>query len=603
MERAKPAVTRIAVGLVLFSLGADRIMVGWGHEASRPYRAVSFSERWSGSDTTNNKPKNATGALGASLLETYKKSPLAFEINQGQTDPTVKFVARGEDYTIFLMSNEVVVALRGTDAGTLAVAAQKSRTDFGGAENQGNSALPGVLRMRFAGAKRAARIAGSGQLPGKVNYFIGNNPKQWRSDIPTYGRVRYQDVYPGISVVYYGTPGQLEYDLVIAPGADPRVIALDCQGANKIKIDAQGNLRLLTPGGEVLLGKPRIFQMTTGGRRKNIVGGYVLKAGGHVGFQVGEYDRNQPLIIDPVLSYSTYLGGSGYDSGTAIAVDASGNAYVTGFTRSPNFPVTAGSFQTKCGTSGKCNGYFWDAFVTKLTANGLVVYSTFLGGSGNDMGKAIAVDASGSAYIAGQTFSSDFPTTAGAFKTTYSGAGDAFVVKVSPGGTSLQYSTYLGGSGTDNAEGIAVDINGNAYVTGQTYSTDFPTVAAIQAVNGGNQDSDAFVTEINSSGSALVYSTYLGGSSVDWGEAIAVDPAGIAYVTGATRSTDFPLANPLQATCGGCPRSADAFVAEISPIGAALLRATLLFGHWIHFRVQCRRLRSRFLYLSRRQLR
>jgi len=260
-------------------------------------------------------------------------------------------------------------------------------------------------------------------------------------------------------------------------------------------------------------------------------------------------------------------------------VDASGNAYVTGFTRSSNFPVTAGSFQTICGTSGTCNGYFWDAFVTKLTANGLVVYSTYLGGSGNDMGKAIAVDASGAAYVAGQTFSSNFPTTAGAFKTTYSGAGDAFVAKLNPGGTALQYATYLGGSGTDNAEGIAVDINGNVYVTGQTYSTDFPTVAAIQPANGGNQDSDAFVTEINSSGSALVYSTYLGGSNAEWGEAIAVDLAGNAYVAGATKSTDFPLANPLQAICEGCPGSADAFVAEISPNGAALFRATYLGGN------------------------
>ncbi len=279
-----------------------------------------------------------------------------------------------------------------------------------------------------------------------------------------------------------------------------------------------------------------------------------------------------------MLNYSTYLGGSGYDSGTAIAVDASGNAYVTGFTRSPNFPATAGSFQTSCGTTGTCNGYFWDAFVTKLTAKGQVIYSTFLGGSGNDIGKAIAVDASGSAYVAGQTFSSDFPTTAGAFKTTYGGAGDAFVAKVSPAGTSLQYSTYLGGSGIDNAEGVAVDSTGNAYVTGQTYSTDFPTAAPVQAVNGGNQDSDAFVTEINSSGSALVYSTYLGGSSMDWGNAITVDSSGNAYVLGFTRSADFPLAGSLQSTCGGCPGFADAFVAELAPNGSALLHSTYLGG-------------------------
>ncbi len=190
--------------------------------------------------------------------------------------------------------------------------------------------------MRFAGANPAPRIEGSKQLLGKMNYLIGNDPKEWQSNIPTYARVRYQEVYPGVSAVYYGTQGQLEYDLLIDPGVDPKVIELDFEGADKVKIDAQGNLRLLIAGGEVLLGKPRIYQMVPGSeeRRKNIAGEYALKAGGHVGFEVGDYDRNQPLIVDPVLNYSTYLGGSGYDSGTAIAVDASGNAYVTGFTRS-----------------------------------------------------------------------------------------------------------------------------------------------------------------------------------------------------------------------------------------------------------------------------
>lgn len=517
--------------------------------------------------------RKTDSTVRASLAQGNGQESLAFEANQGQTDSSVKFLSRGVGYSLFLTADEAVVVLRqpkpegpGPTAEPVTPSPAPDAQSFA------------TMRMGLAGANRAPRIAGSQQLPGKVNYFVGNDPIQWRSDIPTYAQVRYQDVYPGVSVVYYGTPGRLEYDLVVAPGADPKVIALDFQGTNKIKLDAQGNLRLLIAGGEVLLGKPRIYQMTTAGRRKSIPGGYVLKADGHVGFQVAEYDRHQPLIVDPVLSYSTYLGGAGYDSGTAIAVDASGNAYVTGFTRSSNFPVTAGSFQTICGTSGTCNGYFWDAFVTKLSATGSIVYSTYLGGSGNDMGKAIAVDASGAAYVTGQTFSSNFPTTAGAFKTTYSGAGDTFVAKLSPGGTALQYSTYLGGSRTDNAEGIAVDINGNAYVTGQTYSTDFPTVAAIQSANGGNQDSDAFVTEINSSGSALVYSTYLGGSSMDWGNAIAVDASGNAYVAGFTRSPDFLLATPLQTTCGGCPGFADAFVAELAPNGGALLHSTFLGG-------------------------
>jgi Beta-propeller repeat/Immunoglobulin domain/Abnormal spindle-like microcephaly-assoc'd, ASPM-SPD-2-Hydin len=536
----------------------------------------------------------STSTLRTSLLQGYRTRSLAFEVNRGQSDPRVRFLARGAGYSLFFTPEEVVVALN-LAAGGPAQSSHKPDTGLATktptqlVRSNLESPIPdppsqvqrsAVIRMRFLGSTRAPRITGSVELPGKVNYFIGNAPGQWRSNIATYSSVRYADIYPGVSVVYYGTQGRLEYDLVIQPGVDPKVIALQFEGTTRLGIDAQGNLRLGTADGDLILGRPRIYQMAGGGsvRRKNILGGYALRGGGRVGFQVGDYDRGQPLIVDPVLSYSTYLGGTGYDAGTAIAVDASGNAYVTGFTRSPNFPTTAGSFQTICGTSGTCNGYFWDAFVTKLTPNGLMAYSTFLGGSGNDMGKAIAVDASGAAYVAGQTFSSNFPTTAGAFQTAYRGSGDAFVAKVSPAGTSLQYSTYLGGSRTDNAEGIAVDVLGNAFVTGQTYSDDFPTAAAIQSVNGGNQDADAFVTEINGGGSALVYSTYLGGSNADWGEAIAVDPAGNAVVTGATKSSDFPLASAFQPVCMGCPGFADAFVVKIAPRGAALVWGSYLGG-------------------------
>ena len=504
----------------------------------------------------------------ASLQESYGKNPLAFEANQGQADARVRFLSQGTGYALFFTAKEAVVVMRKSAA--------ESSTTSSVSEPQPFAAM----RMRFVGGNRSPRVSGSDELPGKVNYFIGNDPKQWRSGVSTFARVRYENVYPGVSVVYYGTPGRLEYDLVIARGVDPKIIALDCLGASQVRIDSQGNLRLVIAGSDLLLSKPHIYQMTPNGpaRRKSIPGGYLLKAGGHVGFQVGEYDRNQPLIIDPVLTYSTYLGGSGYDAGTAIAVDTSGSTYVTGFTRSTNFPVTAGALQTSCGTTGTCNGYFWDAFVTKLNSTGQLVYSTYLGGSANDIGKAIAVDASGSAYIAGQTFSTDFPTTAGALNTAYAGAGDVFLTKLSGTGTSPQYSTYLGGTGIDNAEGIAVDAAGNAYVTGQTYSTDFPTVAPTQAFYGGNQDSDAFVTEINSTGSALVYSTYLGGSSMDWGNAIALDASGDAYVVGFTRSTDFPLAGSLQPVCRGCPGFADAFIAELAPNGTSLLHSTYLGG-------------------------
>ena len=282
-----------------------------------------------------------TGSTGrTSFLKGYSQGSLAFEANQGQTDSKVKFLSRGVGYALFFTAEEAVVTLRGVASGVGGYA-DKPLTPSAASDTHSGA----VLRMRFVGANGAPRISGSEQLPGKVNYFVGNDRKQWRSDIPTYAQVRYEDIYPGVGVIYYGTQGRLEYDLSIAPGTDPRIIALDFVGANETKIDAQGDLRLLMAGGEVVLAKPRIYQTTVEGQ-KTISGAYVLKADRHIGVQVGEYDRSQPLIIDPVLSYSTYLGGSGYDAGTAIAVDGAGNAYITGFTRSSNFPVTAGSFQT-----------------------------------------------------------------------------------------------------------------------------------------------------------------------------------------------------------------------------------------------------------------
>jgi len=518
-------------------------------------------------------PENLVPGVRASLLERYSRKPFAFERNLGQADSNVKFLSRGAGYALVFTRNEVAVVMRRPHA---VVGHHSAKPDAEAPiPNSARDAQSfAVLRMRFVEANPVPRIVGAEPLPGKVNYFIGNDPKQWRSGIPTYAQVRYQDLYPGISVVYYGTPGRLEYDLQIDPGADPKIITLDCQGASQVKRDSQGNLRLRMSGGELLLAKPHIYQ-TTGTHRKTIAGGYVLKAGGQIGFQVDEYDRSQPLIVDPVLSYSTYLGGNGYDAAYGAAVDASGNAYITGFARSGNFPVTSGAYHTTCGTAGTCNGGYSDLFVTKLGPGGsTLIYSTYLGGSRDDIGKAIAVDSSGAAYITGQTFSSDFPTTAGAFQTTYGGAGDAFIVKLNSAGSSLVYSTYVGGSKSDIGNAIALDSAGNAYITGATYSTDFPSANPVQATNGG--DADAFVTEINGNGSALALSTYLGGSGVDWGNAVTVPPLGdTIYVAGFTKSADFPIANPLQ-TCASCPTYADAFVTAINPNGA--LRSSTFLG-------------------------
>ena len=341
----------------------------------------------------------------------------------------------------------------------------------------------------------------------RANYFIGNDPDKWRTNVPTYAKVQYQDVYPGVDLVYYGNQRQLEYDLVVGPGADPAAIALSFEGVKGLRIDAQGDLVLDTPGGEVRQHKPLVYQEVDGVRRE-IAGAYVLNAERQVGFQVAAYDASQPLIIDPVLVYSTYLGGGG-GGGHGIAVDASGNAYVTGFTASTDFP-TASPFQ---GTFG---GLILIAFVTQLDAAGsALVYSTYLGGSGFivfDQGTGIAVDASGNAYVTGNTNSTDFPT-ASPFQPAFGGGsfpGDAFVTKFNAAGSALVYSSYLGGTGTDAGQDIALDTAGNAYVSGVTDSTDFPTASPFQAANAGSDD--AFVTKFNAAGSDLVYSTYLGGS-------------------------------------------------------------------------------------------
>ena len=482
--------------------------------------------------------------------------PLAFELNRGQSEARVKFLSRNRDYTLSLTSSGVTLLLR-----------------------KPGSSSSGRFEMRLVDGVPAPRVLAEDPLPGKVNYLLGNNPQRWRTGIPTYAKVRYVNVYPGIDMILHGEQGELEYDFEVKPNGDPRRITLDFSGADGLRIDSRGNLRIQAGDCALLLHQLHVYQRARG-RLANVRGRYVIKPPGRVGFQVGAYDHTQELIIDPVLTYSTYLGGSGYDSGSAIAVDSTGAVYVTGFTLSDNFPVTAGAYDTACGTSGSCNGGYSDAFVTKLSPGGSsLVYSTYLGGSKDDLGKAIAVDSSGSAYVAGQTFSSDFPVVSGAVQESYGGAGDAFVAKLSPSGSSLEYSTFLGGSATDEALGIAVDSVGDAYVTGRTFSTNFPAQAPIQSANGGGNDSDAFVAELNATGSALVYSTYLGGSGQDAGAAIAVDATGDAFVTGFTKSTDFPLAGPLEATCASCPGYADAFVSEITANGTSLAHSTYLGGN------------------------
>ncbi len=501
------------------------------------------------------KPFSAAKTPEASepqLAEAYGKLPLSFEANQGQTDSRVDFLSRGSGYTLFLTPAEAVLALR-----------------KGSAEAKKAPAVPpAVVRMKLVGANPSPQASGLEELPGKSNYFLGNDPSKWRTNVPRYAKVSYKDVYPGVDLVYYGNQRQLEYDLVVSPGTDPDAIALSFEGVERLRIDARGDLVLNTSGGEIRQHKPLVYQELDGIRRE-IAGSYVLSGGRQVGFQVAAYDAGQPLVIDPVLVYSTYLGSASFDSGKDIAVNSSGNAYVTGQTGSTNFP-TASPVQAS-------NGGSFDAFVTKfnLAGNG-VVYSTYLGGSSAERGSDIAVDASGNAYVTGRTRSTNFPTV-NPIQATFGGgtSDDTFVTKLNASGSALVYSTYLGGSGDDDVQVIAVDGSGNAYVTGNTTSTNFPTASPFQASHGGGGN-DAFVAKLNAVGSALVYSTYLGGSGPDNGRAVATDSSGNAYVTGDTSSTDFPTASPFQSTFAGGTR--DVFVTKFNAAGSALGYSTYLGG-------------------------
>lgn len=496
---------------------------------------------------------SASAADAHRVREAYGKRGLYFEANRGQTDSQVKFLARGGGYTLFLTSTDAVLTLTRPD-----------------------SRIGAVLRTRIVGANPDPRITGQQALPGRVNYFLGNDPTKWRTNVPTYARVHYGEIYPGIDLMYYGTERALEYDFVVGPGADPRRIVLSFRGADRLDVDAAGDLVLQTAAGAVRQRKPIIYQDGASGRRE-IPGGYALKGESQVGFHVADYDASQPLVIDPVLDYSTYLGGSDDEQGLDIAVDDAGHAYVTGTTSSVDFPATPGAFQPALA------GPFV-AFVTKLNSSGTgLAYSTYLGGSGGDRGLGIAVDDAGLAYVTGSTGSVDFPITPGAFQPVLRGSPDGFVTKLESDGSALVYSSYLGGNGVDQGHDIAIDDACEAFVTGQTDSrVNFPTTpdAFDTTLNG---IVSAFITKVNATGTALVYSTYLGSGGETSGTGIAVDEHGNAYVTGANLgpfSDDFPTTpNAFDTTFnGGFFSMSDAFVTKLNETGTALVYSTFLGG-------------------------
>jgi hypothetical protein len=537
-------------------------------------------------------------------------TPLSFEPNVGQGPAGVRFIAR---------AGGAAVSLTGT-AAAIAVGPTGSRS----------GRRP--LRISLAGARRDPRLEGAGRLPGRVNYLVGP-AASWHTDVPTYRAIVDRSVYPGIDLRYDGTSGRLEYDFDVAARADPSRIAIDIDGGGQVRIDRAGNLEVGPAGQRIVQRRPEIYQLI-GGVRRPVRGGFRMLGPRRVGFDVGPHDVSRPVVIDPTidfsrplvgsapgtglgaavdatgdtyvtgqtssadfptahplqarprgrtqsafvtkldrsgaLAYSTYLGGAGYTAGRGIAVDAAGDAYVTGATNSTDFPTTAGAFQRSYG------GGPFDAFVTKLDPAGTrLVYSTFLGDTHYDEGNAIAVDPAGRAVVTGKTVSPDFPVVHPLAPHTSSGA---FVTKLDRTGTALVASSVFGGTAAgnhgDSGFGVAVDREGDTYATGETNDTGFPTVDPLQPGLAGG--ADAFVVKINAASTRVDYATYYGGSGDDVGRAIAADGDGNAYVTGLTTSRDLPVVDPLEAiNTSPLPDGSAAFVAKLDPTGAVVFSTYL----------------------------
>ena len=475
------------------------------------------------------------------IKASFTKLPLSFIKNEGQKDKSILFYEQGIGHATAFTDKDISLFL----------------TRTGKVKMEGANQLITLTPLNAS----PFTVEALDKREGKVNYFVGRDAKNWKTGIPTYGAVLYKGVYPGIDMKFYGSNSQLEYDMIVAPNADPSKVQIFCKGIERLAITPGGELEMVLKDGSVFQKKPFIYQMREG-RRTEVQGSFILSDSRTYGFKVDPYDRNLPLVIDPALVYSTYLGGSANDIAKAIAIDDDGNAYVAGSTSSNNFPVLT-PFQTYFGGS--------DAFITKIGPSGnTLVYSTYLGGSSDDSANAIAVDSSGNAYVAGSTSSNDFPLLT-PFQ-TYAGGSDAFIAKIGPSGNALVYSTYLGGSFDDFANAIVVDTSGNAYVAGSTASSNFPLQSPFRLYAAGF---DAFITKLGPSGSALIYSSYLGGFTDDFANAIAVDTSGNAYVAGSTTSTTFPVLNPVQASNAG---GSDGFITKINPSGSAIAYSTYLGG-------------------------
>jgi hypothetical protein len=512
----------------------------------------------------------------------YGKLPLIFEANQGQTDPAVKFLVHGEGYTAFLTSNGLTLSLRSSEPPI--------------SENLSAPNTSRALQLNFLGAHNNPLVTGENKQPGKVNYFLGANPALWQTNVPTYAQVRYSDVYPGINLLYHGTDRQLEYDFEVQPGADPRAIKFEVRGAEQIKLDAHGNLLLKTTDGELRLQCPTVYQQFHG-QRVVADGRYVIEGSTHVSFEVAHYDASQPLVIDPVLIYASYLGGTGADQANGIAVDSTGSVYLAGTTTSVNFPGA------NLGTLAQNTNH---VFVAKLNAAGTqLIYADYIGGNNADGAAALVLDSANDVYVTGSTQSSNFPVI-NAFQSTQPGPNSGFLTQVSADGSNLVYSTYLGGNTFDQPTGIAIDSANEVYVAGYTMSTNFPVENAYQSAALANANgmfgTYGFLTKFSAGGTSLVYSTYFAGNlngaqpSPNYRAikplpdsagnlppssaigALALDANGNAYLAGTTNTYNFPTTEGAYLTSYNVSgNSGVGFVSKFSGAGA-LDYSTYFYG-------------------------
>ena len=489
-------------------------------------------------------------------------SGIRFERNVGQADSGYGFIAHGHQQSILLSAAESVIELRGS---------KKTKARF--------------IHASFAGGRSNVEPQAEQPLSGRVNYLIGDS-KKWHTDIPTFGAVRFPNVYPGVDVVYHGNRGNLETDFVVQPGGDPESIRIKVGGADQVQLESDGSLSARADKRTLSWKKPTLYQVGAHGQKSRVEGRFRFESNGSVGFEVGAYDIHRPLVIDPVLTYATYFGTPYGEGAARVAADASGNAYIVGSSDDPSFPSSPGSFFSLV------DGIQGNMLVAKLGPDGKsMVYETHIGGSNGDLGWGIALDSTGNVYLTGATDSSDFPLLPAANNLTTKSVTDplnCFVTKLNPAGNALIYSVVIGGTNADGCSSVGIDSSGNAYVVGVTTSSDFPTVSPVQPNFPGVPTStgSAFVAKVSPDGTKLLYSTYFGGSGGNAAAtAIAVDGAGNAYFTGFSFSSALPVsANAFQPTYGGnggqtysSLTSGDAFVVKMSPTGQKIY-ATYLGG-------------------------